>query len=268
MAKWHEVAFDGETAHVYGDPTRLDQILVNLLGNAVKYTPAGGKVRIRLAREADEAVLQVSDTGRGIEPEMLPRIFDLFAQGEQSLDRAQGGLGIGLTLVRRLVELHGGSIDASSAGVGKGSEFVVRLPLRPPPAVTVVPAPAERRESPRRILVIDDLADARESLRGLLETLGHRVEVAENGPEGVEKALTLRPDVAIVDIGLPGLDGYQVARRIRASDAGKHMMLIALTGYGRPEDRRRAFEAEFDAHLVKPLDQVDLSKLLAGVGKH
>jgi signal transduction histidine kinase/PAS domain-containing protein/ActR/RegA family two-component response regulator len=259
----HEVVLDAAPVWVDGDPTRLEQVFANLLENALKYTAAGGRISVRVGAEDGCAMLSVRDTGRGIEPEMIPKIFDAFAQAPQSLDRAQGGLGIGLTLVKRLVELHGGEVEVESEGTGRGSEFTIWLPVRAAPErVDGVPkaAPAPAR---RRILVVEDYADAREALCALLEQAGHSVEIAVTGDEGVEKAVALFPDVALIDVGLPGLDGYEVARRIRRARGGEHMLLIALTGYGQEHDRRRAQEAGFDAHLVKPLDPRELWRVLS-----
>jgi len=261
----HEVALDAAAVWVEGDSTRLEQVLANLLENALKYTAAGGLIALRVCAEDGHAIVSVRDTGRGIEPEMIPRIFDVFTQGPQSLDRAQGGLGIGLTLVKRLVELHGGEVEAKSEGAGRGSEFIVRLPLHAALEVTPIEPAEPTAPPPRRILVIEDYADARDAVRALLEQAGHQVDLAASGREGVEKAVTLRPEVALIDVGLPGLDGYEVARRIRRAPAGKEMLLIALTGYGQEHDRRRALEAGFDVHLVKPLDPVELSRALVTV---
>ncbi len=242
----------GDDPVARGDPVRLEQVLNNLLTNAIKYTPAGGRVRVSLARKDSQAEIRVQDTGVGIAPEVLPRVFDMFTQADDTLDRAQGGLGIGLTLVRSLVELHGGSVHAESAGRGEGSTFVVRLPgggggsgRSPRPQRPAQPAP-------RAILLVEDNADVRDGLRLLLEEVGHRVETAGDGVEGVQIALARRPAAALVDIGLPGLDGYAVARRIREALGGS-IFLVALTGYGLPDDRRRALEAGFDAHLTKPI---------------
>ncbi len=262
----HTVELIGEPVVVEGDATRLEQVLWNLLDNAIKYTPAGGRIAVTVTREGGEAVLRVRDTGAGIAPELLPRIFDLFVQADASLDRAQGGLGLGLTLVRRLVALHGGQVEVASAGRGQGSVFTVRLPAlegaapspEPSPPAAALPGP------PRRVLVIEDNTDVRDGLRLLLEELGHEVVEAADGDRGVAVALDWRPDVALVDLGLPGLDGYAVARRIRAAPGGGRIRLVALTGYGQPEDRRRALEAGFDAHLVKPADADALLRLLAG----
>ena len=204
----------------------------------------------------------MTDTGIGIEPHMLSRVFELFAQGAQPMDRPVGGLGIGLTLSRRLVELHGGTITAFSDGHGRGSQFTVRLPVEA--MVTPTPAPvAPVSEHSRAILIVEDNDDARESLRLLLESLGHRVLEAADGQRGLSLALHHKPDVVLIDLGLPGLDGYEVARALRASPVGKQATLIAVTGYGQHDDRRRSTEAGFDAHLVKPVSQSLLSSLIA-----
>ncbi len=226
-------------------------------------------------------MLRVRDNGVGISREMLARIFEPFTQVESSRKRSEGGLGLGLPLVRSLVELHGGTVQAFSDGRGRGSEFVVRMPrveatATPEPAQAPTPAlmpvgpgdEVEVVEKPSlRVLVVEDNPDGRESLRDLLEIWGHNVELAENGPQGVEKALAVLPDVALVDIGLPGLDGNEVAQRIRAALDGDRMALIAMTGYGQPEDRRRAIQAGFDAYLVKPVDPGDLSRMLLELGR-
>jgi signal transduction histidine kinase/ActR/RegA family two-component response regulator len=246
-----------------GDAVRLEQNENNLLSNALKFTPAGGTIDIDLHTEDGQAVLQVSDTGKGIAPELLGRVFDLFMQGEVSIDRSEGGLGIGLTLVRKLVELHGGSVEAGSDGRDRGSRFTVRLPLA---ASTTPKAPEPPRRlplptEPRRILVVEDNADVRTLLRAKLRQLGHNVDVAEDGFTAVEKILARKHDVALIDIGLPGIDGYEVARRARA-ELGHDVFLVALTGYGRSEDRSRALDAGFDAHLTKPADLSDLQRVL------
>lgn len=246
---------------VEGDAARLEQIVDNLISNAIKYTPKGGHINLSIAREGQEAVVRVQDDGIGIAPEMLTAVFDLFTQAEHTLDRARGGLGLGLTLVRQLVEKHAGTVTAQSPGIGQGSEFTVRLPLHKQPA----PAPTAPRPSTpraRHILIVEDNADGRESLQFLLKMQGHQVDVAEDGQQGVEMILTLKPDVAVVDIGLPLLDGYQVSRQVRAAPDGDKIFLVALSGYGRPEDRQRVLEAGFNAHLVKPLDLVQLTGLL------
>jgi len=217
-------------------------------------------------RAGEDAQLRVRDNGQGIEPDLLPRIFDLFVQGKQSLDRPRGGLGIGLTLVRRLSEMHGGSVEAESAGVGRGSEFRVRIPAKPTNEAAVTEAPPEAaRVIPRRVLIAEDHSDSRESLRLLLEASGHRVTVARNGDEAVDLALADPPEIALIDIGLPGLDGYDVAREIRAADSTDAVFLVALTGYGQPLDRRRALESGFNEHLVKPLNREKMLRLMASL---
>ena len=258
-----EVQPSAEPLVVDADPARIEQILTNLLANAAKYTPENGRVTLRLRREDATAVVSVTDTGYGIAKELLPRIFDLFAQGDVSLDRARGGLGIGLTLSRSLAELHGGSLRATSDGPGLGSTFTLRLPLVPP----LIVAPPTRSEAPvarkgRTVLVVEDSPDNRESLRELLEWFGHRVYVAADGVEGLEVAVEVRPEVAIIDVGLPRVNGYEVARNIRA-ELGDAIRLVALTGYGLPEDRERSREAGFDAHVTKPVDIDDLERLIA-----
>lgn len=258
----HRMDVETEPAWVYADATRLEQVFANLLTNSLKYTPPDGAIRLRVSREGREAVLRVEDTGTGIAPDLLPRVFDLFAQGDSGLDRSPGGLGIGLTLVRRLVEQHGGRVEAHSEGRGRGSTFVVRLPAIEPPRTPSRQATSVARHDAmrRRVLVVEDNRDAREMLRWLLELSGHEVYEADNGARGIEMAMRLRADVALVDIGLPGLDGYEVARRLKAQ--GHPARLIALTGYGQAEDRRRSEAAGFDAHLVKPVDADHLLRVL------
>jgi len=258
----HTLSLSTDPVTVVGDPARLEQIVSNLLENAVKYTPPGGRVHVAVEADGAYAVLRVRDTGVGIERAMLARIFDLFTQGARALDRSGGGLGIGLTVVRRLVQLHGGTVEAFSAGLGHGSEFIVRLPRSTadfaPPA-RPGPAPAAQ---PLRILIVEDDGDARTTLRKLLELRGHEVEDAADGISGVAKALGSCPDVAVIDIGLPGLDGYTMARQVRTALAGERMFLIALTGYGEIQDRRLTRGAGFDAHLVKPVKLEELYELL------
>ena len=241
--------------------------MTNLLTNAIKYTPPEGRITVRTERLGDEAVLTVADTGAGLNPDMLERVFDLFSQSDRTLERAQGGLGIGLTLVRTLVRQHGGEVTARSEGPGRGATFEVCLPVAAgappahPPSIAARRAPAGER---LRILVVDDSADNRESLTLLLEQLGHAVDSASDGPEALERVAAARPDLAIVDIGLPGMDGYEVARRVRAARDAR-LYLVALTGYGQPEDRERARVAGFDDHLTKPLALSGLERLLASV---
>jgi signal transduction histidine kinase/CheY-like chemotaxis protein len=271
LAETHELSLSVklEPTLVQGDPVRLEQVVCNLLHNAVKYTPRGGSIEVELGPEDGQAVVRVRDTGLGISAEMLTRIFEPFTQVESARKRSEGGLGLGLPLVRSLVELHGGTVEARSAGRGQGSEFVVRMPRLPrlTTAVAVPGAPSDEQavsgeSPPLHILVVEDNPDGRESLRDLLEIWGHEVELAENGPDGVKCALGCQPDVALIDIGLPGLDGNEVAQRIRAALEGDRMALVAMTGYGQPEDRRRALQAGFDAYLVKPVDPGELARTL------
>jgi PAS domain S-box-containing protein len=265
-AQRHTVEVDTEPVWVDADPARLEQIVVNLLENAVKYTAPDGRIHVRVARVNGDAVIIVRDTGIGIPASLLPRIFDLFMQGDHSLDRSKGGLGIGLTLVRRLVELHGGTVAAASDGEGKGSTFTVRLPAVATPAAARAAGAASGATAARRVLVIEDNEDSRVSLRELIRRLGHEVHEAADGAAGVESALAFAPDLALVDIGLPGIDGYEVARRLRSHPMGQRLRLVALTGYGLPEDRDRAMAAGFDLHLVKPVDPQQLAALLAVEG--
>ena len=259
-----QVETDG-SAWIEADETRLEQILANLLGNAVKFTPAGGRVTVAVETRDHEATLRVEDTGAGIAADLLPRIFDLFVQGHTGLHRPAPGLGIGLTLVKRLVDLHDGRIEVASEGPGRGSTFTVRFPRCPAPGDTADAAP--RPVGPpvrRRVLIVEDNDDARDMLRHLLTRTGHEVHEAADGLAGLYQVLALRPDAAVIDIGLPGLDGYEVARRIRADgDAG--VLLVAVTGYGQSGDRQRSTEAGFDAHLTKPVDPVALEALLVNL---
>jgi signal transduction histidine kinase/CheY-like chemotaxis protein len=247
---------------IHADETRLEQILLNLLHNAVKFTPSDGRIVVAVMGEGSDAVLRVEDTGAGIPADLLPRIFDLFVQGQTGLHRTGAGLGIGLTLVKRLVDLHKGRIDVTSAGPGRGSAFTVRFPriepAVPPPASEPARAAGTAR---RRILIVEDNADARQMLRHLLELSDHEVHEAADGLKGLEQALVLHPDAVVIDLGLPGLDGYQVAQRIRAAGR-RDMVLIAVTGYGQREDRLRSSAAGFDAHLTKPVDPTVLDALL------
>jgi PAS domain S-box-containing protein len=252
---------------VEGDPTRLEQIITNLLTNACKYTEPGGLVRLTVGREGGEVVLRVQDNGIGIAPEMLPRIFDLFVQAERRLDRSQGGVGIGLTLVKRLVELHGGSIAASSPGLGQGSEFVVRLPARADAGAATereLGTTPTHRLPRRRVLVVDDNQDAADSLALLLRLLGQDVGTAYDGPTALAQAGEFRPELVFLDLGMPGMDGYEVARRLRRQPPSVGVVLVALTGWGQEEDRRRSSEAGFDHHLVKPVEPDAVEKVLAG----
>lgn len=252
------------------DPTRLQQVLSNLLHNALKYTDPGGSVHVELVRDGAEAVIRVRDTGIGIDPELLPRVFEPFSQADTSLDRPRGGLGIGLTLARELTRMHGGQLTASSPGLGLGSEFVVRLPVSPavaPPETPAPPethhAPAASKESRLAILVVDDNVDAANSLAVLLRLWGHDTFVVHDGPAAIAAAQQSRPGVVLLDIGLPRLDGYQVARALRTELGLVDSKIIAMTGYGQDEDRRRSREAGFDLHLVKPVDLDQLEAILA-----
>jgi signal transduction histidine kinase/integral membrane sensor domain MASE1 len=248
------------------DPTRLEQVLTNLLSNAVKFTPGRGTIELSVAREGAEAVIRVRDDGIGIRPEMLDRIFESFAQADRLPEHVQEGLGLGLTLARSLVELHGGTVTAESEGPGQGSEFVVRLPCLPavqkpaPPAAVPTTRAATRR---RRVMVVDDNLDSAESLAVLLQMAGHEVQMAHDGPSALALARKYRPEIVLLDIGLPaGMDGYEVAQRLRPDAGPGGVVLVALTGYGQDEDRRRAAQAGFDHHLVKPVDAGHLTRLL------
>jgi signal transduction histidine kinase len=253
---------------VNGDPTRLTQALGNVLGNAAKYTDRGGRIELRCSQQGADLEVRVRDNGIGIPAELLPRIFDLFTQLDRRSDYSSSGLGIGLALVRRLVEMHGGSVTAHSAGAGSGSEFVLRLPLLAGALARLedsaeVPDGRDGPAVSRRILLADDNADALESLATVLRLRGHEVYSAPNGAIALETAALHVPEVALLDIGMPQLDGYEVARRIRAQEWGKAVTLVALTGWGQEADRRRSQEAGFDTHLVKPLDLDKLTALLA-----
>jgi PAS domain S-box-containing protein len=261
-----EVDLPDSPVWVAGDSIRLAQVLNNLLDNAVKFRNGGNRVGVRLSVDASrtQAVIEVQDEGMGIDPGLFPRLFEVFAQADRSLDRTRGGLGVGLSVVKGLVELHGGDVRAASRGVDRGTAFTVRLPLKDElPAISDAPDPApERTTEPLRILVVEDNRDAADSLRMLLELLGHAVTVAYSGPDGVQAARAWRPDVVLCDIGLPGLDGYGVAGELRHDPATARARLIAVTGYGRDEDRQRAREAGFDHHLTKPVEAGDLRSLL------
>jgi signal transduction histidine kinase/CheY-like chemotaxis protein len=253
------------------DSARLAQVFSNLLNNAAKYSEEGGNIALAVAQEGDEAVVRVRDQGRGITNEMLQHVFDLFVQEDRSLTRSDGGLGIGLTLVRSLVELHGGTVQVDSEGLGKGSEFVVRLPLASEAQVSETGQPREDQKSPQtprrtyRILIVDDNRDAARSLELLLKTGGHQVAVAHTGPTALEAVIAQKPEVVLLDIGLPEIDGYEVARRIRVQRSHPGIVLIAVTGWGQPEDRQRALDAGFDHHLTKPVNYAVVTELLGGI---
>lgn len=258
------VSLPAEPIWLHGDPSRLEQVVVNLLNNAAKYTDDGGQLCLNVKQEGSEVVLRVRDTGVGIAPELLPRIFDLFTQADRTLDRSQGGLGIGLSLVQKLVELHGGAVAAHSAGLGQGSEFIVRLPAlsaagEPIPRVDTAKQPIQTS----RVLVVDDNMDSADMLVMLLQMFGHEAQAAYAGQTALEAALEYQPDVVLLDIGLPDMSGYEVARHLRRQPQTKDLTLIAMTGYGQHSDRQRSEEAGFDRHLVKPVDPQKLQDLLA-----
>jgi CheY-like chemotaxis protein len=239
------------------DPARIAQVLANLLNNACKYTPEGGRIDLAVGATAGEATIVVHDNGSGIDPQLLPHVFDLFVQGERSLDRSQGGLGVGLTLVRRLVEMHGGRVEASSDGAGRGASFKVTLPciseVRSEPSLAPAPAESEVVYG-RRVLVVDDNVDAAESTAAFLRLEGHEVKTVADGAQALASFKVFDPHVIVLDIGLPGLDGFEVARRLRSRGDTSHALLIAVTGYGQREDRQRAAQAGFDYYFVKPTD--------------
>jgi signal transduction histidine kinase/ActR/RegA family two-component response regulator len=267
------VSLPDRPVRVEADAARLAQVLSNLLNNAAKYTEDGGRIELIAERVSEEAVLRVRDNGIGIAPEMLPRVFDMFMQVEGSTDRSQGGLGIGLTLVRRLVEMHGGKIEARSAGLGRGSEFLVRLQALTEPAFESVRKPpedssAQAPSGARRVLIVDDNADSAESMAVLLRFHGHEVRLAYNGQAALEEAHAFRPEVMFLDLDLPKVDGYEVARRLRREPAMRDMTMVAMTGYGQEEDRQRTQEAGFQSHMVKPVDFDKIEELLASLAHH
>ena len=260
------VALPDEPIRLHADADRLTQLFANLLNNACKYTPAGGAVAVTARREGPDVVVAVQDDGLGIPADKLESIFDMFTQVDRSLERSQGGLGIGLTLAKRLAEMHGGSISVRSAGEGQGSEFIVRLPIlegrAAEPAATAPAPPEPSRSQALRIVVVDDNTDAAVSLALLLELAGNRTFTAHDGVEALAVVARERPDVVLLDIGLPALGGHEVCRRIRAEPWGKDVLILALTGWGQEDDRRRSREAGFDGHLVKPVDYQALTALL------
>ena len=258
-----EVRLPDSPVFVSGDPVRLEQVIGNLLDNGRKFTEPGGHVTLELRTAGDRAIVRVADDGVGIAPEQLATVFDTFVQGEVELARSKGGLGIGLSLVRRLVELHGGSVTARSDGRGRGAAFEVVLPRLVARAAndSSEHVPAQRRGV--RMLVVEDNADIREALREVCASWGHQVHVAADGRSAIELAQRIQPEVALVDLGLPGVDGYEIARRLRAGPAGANIHLLAITGYGAPEYEQRSLAAGFDAHLVKPVDPEQLRRLVA-----
>jgi PAS domain S-box-containing protein len=260
-----EVALPALAPPLVADRTRLTQVVANLLHNAAKYTPPGGRIALRVAAAGEQLRLEVEDNGTGIDAHLLPEVFTLFAQATRTPDRAQGGLGIGLALVRGLVELHGGTVEAHSDGPGLGARFTVTLPLATPMLALAPPAPARAAtcDLPSRIMVVDDNLDAARVLAELLDAMGHAVAVHDDPAVALAAANAERHDACVLDIGMPGMDGYELARRIRAGGASADALLIALTGYGQPQDRARSLAAGFDAHLVKPADPGELLGLLA-----
>jgi len=267
-ARKHELLIDVAPGSllVQGDLVRLGQVVANLLNNAAKYMEPGGWIWLKVGREGDKIVLHLRDAGIGIAPEMLPQIFDLFTQAEHSPSLSQGGLGIGLTLVRRLVEMHGGKVEAHSEGLGRGSEFVVSLP-----AMAEAPTPAPKRDknaeeepkTARRVLVVDDNVDSADSMAELLRVWGHEVQAVHNGSEALAVAPGFRPEVALLDIDMPDMTGYELARQLRTRHGLSGTAFVALTGFGQEDDHRRSAEAGFRAHLVKPVDPEALRRLLA-----
>jgi CheY-like chemotaxis protein len=267
-AQGHELAtiVPEEPILLDADRTRLAQVIANLLSNAARYTEKGGRIRLTAGRQGAEAFVSVQDNGIGLAAEHLPHVFEMFSQVAPALDRSQGGLGIGLALVRGLVELHGGKVEASSGGIGKGSEFRVHLPVLGAPLAAALEEPpeinGERARGTCRILVVDDHRDAADSLARLLRLMGHEAHISYDGQEALHAAARLRPEVLLLDIGLPRLNGYDVARQIRQQPWGNRVTLIALTGWGQAEDKRRAREAGFDHHMTKPVDVAALENLL------
>jgi PAS domain S-box-containing protein len=258
-----ELDLPSEPLMVWGDAQRLAQVLSNLLNNSARYTPPGGSIAVRARAEENHAVVQVRDSGRGIEPDMIERIFDMFVQGRAPLQRIGGGLGVGLALARRLAELHGGTVEARSEGVNRGSEFTLRLPLGARDGAAQKPEqPARRPGVARRVLVVDDNVDAASMLDMLLRSLGHETRVAHEGTAALRVAEEFRPDIVLLDIGMPGIDGYEVARRLRTLAKARPMRIVAVTGWGQEGDRERSREAGFDLHLVKPVDANELSRAL------
>ncbi len=264
-----ELHLSNESLPMEADTTRMTQVVLNVLNNAAKYTPEGGHIIVTTGRQGTCATVRVDDNGIGIAPEFRKRMFEMFAQGERSLDRSEGGLGIGLTLVRRLVEMHGGTVEAYSDGPGRGSQFKVKIPMSEAQDHEGSAASTLRsgRDGALRILVVDDNVDIAESMQRLLSRIGYVVRSAPDGPTALEAVPELMPDVMLLDIGLPGLSGYDVARAVRALPEGKNVELVAMTGYGQEEDRRHALEAGFTHHLVKPVDMTVLRSLLTTLAR-
>jgi PAS domain S-box-containing protein len=264
----HYLSFEppARPLHVDADPTRLAQVLSNLLNNAARYSPRNGRIRVSAEPEGGDAVVTVADSGIGIAPDMLARVFEMFVRVDNSLERAEAGLGVGLTLARRLAELHGGTLEARSAGLGKGSEFVLRLKSVPPNLPAPAQPPGERASAPaphRRVLIVDDNVDHAESLATLLRLDGHEAHTAYDGRQAIDVVARTQPDVVLLDIGMPGMNGYETARRIREGRGGAEVTLVAASGWGQPRDRSLSEASGFDRHLVKPVDPEELRALLA-----
>jgi PAS domain S-box-containing protein len=263
------VSLSNEPLYVEGDTTRIEQVFCNLLNNAAKFMDTGGRIEVSCRRVVGQAAIHIRDHGRGLATETIPRLFEPFYQVEQGLARSEGGLGLGLALARQLVELHGGGIEAHSEGLGLGTEFVVRLPLAQPAtssrSLLEVRASSTAANGGLRILIVDDSPDAVTTMKLLLEVRGHETRTASNGPEALSIFPEFRPQVILLDIGLPGMDGYEIAKRVRKTEPGEHTKIIATTGYGRDEDRLRATEAGFDYHLTKPVNFKTLEELLNGI---
>ena len=251
--------------HVCADATRLEQVIVNLLANAAKFTTRGGDVRVDVDNSRDDTVaIHVIDNGRGISKALLPRVFEMFTQGSRSLDRTDGGLGLGLTVAQRLVEMHGGSLTVQSEGAGCGSEFTITLPRARGPCHDDVAPVAAAPSGPRRIMIVEDHRDAAEMLAMVLAAQSHQVHIAADGHAALQAVAQFRPDIMFIDIGLPGMSGYDLAERVRSDRSLGQVILVALTGYGGPDDRTRALESGFDHHVVKPIEESALGELLRG----
>lgn len=266
VAQMHHVSVElrlpPEAVPVRVDPVRADQIVTNVLTNAIKYTPEGGHIVLAMECDHETARIRVTDDGVGIAPDRIGTIFELFAQAENAIGRSQGGMGIGLALVRNLVELHGGSVEAKSDGIGKGTEFVIEVPCAPDAQIEAPAARPTANAPPRKIVIVEDNVDVRDLLRLKLKRLGHDVAAVGDGVSGVSAIVDGRPHMALIDIGLPRLDGYQVASEVRAK-LGRDVVLVAVSGFGQPEDKRKALEAGFDDHITKPADVQDIENLLA-----
>jgi two-component system CheB/CheR fusion protein len=258
------VSFAPGAAHVLVDPTRMEQAVVNLLTNAIRYTPRGGNLTITVTADGTNVLIRVVDNGRGIAPELLPYVFDMFTQGSRPLDRSEGGLGVGLTVARRLVDMHGGDIEARSDGLGCGSTFTITLPqVAVAPGTDSTPPRGKRAVRARRILIVEDQPDAAEMLALFLEGQSHAVRVVEDGHAALVETAAYKPDIILIDIGLPGMSGYDLAERLRSDRTQPQPLLVAITGYGQDEDRARSLAVGFDHHLVKPIDPDILTELMA-----